>query len=145
MSKGIVALVALLWAGVAMAGFEVPRHVFTKEAQEEAFAKAKSAGKPLAFVLSDAKTTCPLCVGATNRMFEEMKSSAVLVLIQDRDEAPAIAKDAFREGKYIPKMVVVDPALSKVVGNVTYEAVKASGDDAFKDVKKAIRELKKGG
>lgn len=138
-------LIAILIAlpTLALAGFKIPGKVFEIAELDKAKAEAAQKGKPIAILYSDKDTTCPLCVNASETIIRELGSKTVMVYVRSAGSLPPAAQAALQAGAYIPKVAVLNGALDKSLGVVTYEAIKADPRKAFRDVEKAIREYKK--
>lgn len=138
-------LIAILIAlpTLALAGFKIPGKVFEIAELDKAKAEAAQKGKPIAILYSDKDTTCPLCVNASETIIRELGSKTVMVYVRSAESLPPAAQAALQAGAYIPKVAVLNGALDKSLGVVTYEAIKADPRKAFRDVEKAIREYKK--
>jgi hypothetical protein len=128
---------------LAVAGFKLPGKVFEVAELEKAKAEAQQKGKPIAILVSDKDTTCPLCSAASETIIRELGNKTVMVYARTKAELPAPAQEALRQGSYIPKVAVLNSTLDNALGTVTYEAIKADPRKAFRDVEKAIREYKK--
>ena len=128
---------------LALAGFKVPGKVFEIAELEKAKAEAAGKGKPIAILYSDKDSTCPLCSGASETILRELGGKTVMVYVRSAAELPPAAQEALRPGAYIPKVAVLNAALDRSLGLVTYEAIKADPRKAFREVEKAIREYKK--
>jgi hypothetical protein len=127
----------------ALADFKLPAKVFSLEELDKAKAEAASKKKPIAILLSDKDSTCPLCSNASQTMIKELGQKTVMVYVRDYKGLPPAAVEALTPGKYIPKVAVLDEKLEASLGMVTYESVKEDSRTAFRDVEKAIREYKK--
>jgi hypothetical protein len=136
-------LLFLALPAIAFGGFKLPGKVFEVADIEKAKAEAAQKGKPIAILYSDKNTTCPLCSNASETILRELGPKAVIVYADGTSSLPSTVQEALRPGKYIPKVAVLDASLERALGTVTYEAIKANRQTAFRDVSKAIREYKK--
>jgi hypothetical protein len=111
----------------------------------EAQAEAKSRKVALTFVMSDPKTTCPLCAEASGDAMKTLKPKCVIVFVnskvtEDWKQVPEIAQKALRSpesGQYIPKTVVLDAELTKVIDIIPY----ARDNERGKLLKEARKKL----
>ena len=143
-TAGLILIAIALLQGIAHAGFELPRGVYTYPEIENAKQEAQKKQKPIAVIWSDTGTDCGLCSSASLTMMDELKRKAVIVYLSTKtDEMPAFAREAFNRGKYIPKVGVFDMDLKTTLGVVIYEDVDEKGTDAFDDVLDKIRAYRK--
>ena len=139
---GIVLFSILLAASTALAGFNLKSGVYHMDELDAAESAALSARKPIAFLYSDQKTFCPLCIGASRQVMETLAGSCVVVYVSRSDAAnlPQQVQNALRSpaaGKYIPVVVVMSYDLKKVIAIVPYakgEAYKKLLSEAKKKV-----------
>jgi hypothetical protein len=140
-----IGLLVLAWACLAPTAAEaflMPKSVFRMHELDEAKAEAKEKGKAITFVYTREETTCGLCVRASLSAVDELKSKSVIVYAHTDETAklPAAVQQALRSpeaGGYIPKVVLVDANMDKVLAVVPY----ARGDRhvrLLKDAKKTI-------
>jgi hypothetical protein len=124
--RSIIAwLVILLAPLAARAGFELPTAVYRMDRLPRALAEARAKEKPLAFVQSDEGTTCPKCRAATLEAFQLLVDQCVVVYIGPGEGAqlPALVTAGLRSpeaGRFIPRAVVVDPQLSRIIAVIPY-------------------------
>ena len=139
------ALFAVLIASpsMALAGLKLPSKVYEEADLEKAKTEAATKGKPLSILYTDKDSSCPLCNNASATMIKELGNKTIMVYVRTINELPAPAKEALREGKFIPKIAVFDDKLEKALGTVTYESVKADSRKAFREVERAIKDYKK--
>ena len=122
---GIVLFSILLAASTAIAGFNLKSGVYGMNELDAAKTDALSGKKAIAFLYSDQKTFCTLCIGASRQAMETLAGSCVEVYVGKADAAklPQQVKDALRSpeaGKYIPVVVVMSYDLKKVIAIVPY-------------------------
>ena len=116
----------LLTASSATAGFRLPPGIYRMEAFSEAVVRAKQSNRPLAILLSDENSSCPLSDSASLDAIKKLRLRAVVVYAHSRgdwDSLPGIVKSAFRSpeaGKYIPIVIVVDADVTKVLAVIPY-------------------------
>ena len=142
----IVWAVFALFLANAEAGFRLPPTVYEVSEIETAIEKSKARNVPITFLVSDKDTTCGLCVRASEQIIDEMRISTVVVYLRSQNELPAGAKSAIQgvdRGQYIPYAFVFNNDLDKLIGVLRYEEIKADSRQAFREIKKSIRESKK--
>jgi hypothetical protein len=146
MQKVIVVLMtAVLLSSQAVAGFRIDKSVYRMDKLESAQAKAKSEGKPMTFLYTDENTTCGLCSGASVNLMDTLRKKTVVVYADsslDWAKLPGVVQEALRKpeaGKYIPKTVILDSELTKVITIVPY----ARGSEQDKLLKHAKKEISK--
>lgn len=118
----------LLMAGaLATAEFAIPKKAYRVSQFEEAKAEAAAAGKPITVILSDATTSCPLACDASTAVFNTLGRKTVIVYVgrggAEWQALPGLLKEAFQKpeaGTFIPKTVIVDPEVSRVIAFVPY-------------------------
>lgn len=138
-------LVGGLAAGAARAEFEMPKHAYRMDKLDQAKAEATAKGEPLAFIYTHEKTSCGLCRNASLNAADRLKSKTVVVYAnsdQDGGALPPVVKEALatpEAGKYVPKTVLVDAKLEKVLAVIPY----ALGDEQNKLIKAALRGVEK--
>lgn len=139
----LLLLLGLAGAAVAADGFRVPGTVFRMDELAQAQARAREKDKPIAFLYSDERTGCGLCVRASVQMIDELKMRCVLVYVDSRQNFtgyPPRVAEALRApegGQTIPKTIVMDADLDQVLLYVPY-ARGAALDDALKQAKKTL-------
>lgn len=143
---GICVALGLLTAHAVRAGFELPKKVQRMAQFEQVKSTAAASGKPIAIVLTDTETTCPLCRTASLAVMDALDRKTLIVYANARDDwraLPQLVRDAFEKpeaGEYIPKTVVVDAGLTRVIATVPYgkpDALDKSLDKAKKAISKA--------
>jgi hypothetical protein len=97
-----------------------------QQAQEEAQEEAQADDKQIVFLYSDEHTKCSLASGASIRIIQRFKRSAVIVYIckDGWAKVPRIVREAIKSpeaGKFIPKTIVVDSGITEVVSIIPYE------------------------
>jgi len=111
----------------ARAGFDVPRHVFPIDRLPQAVNKAKDMNQPVAFVFTDAGTSCGLCKAASLDVFNTLSRVAVIVYVDpdSTDRMPSIVQKAMNSpaaGRYVPITVVVDSSFTQVLFVIPYKS-----------------------
>jgi len=139
---GIVLCSILLAASTALAGFNLKSSVYRMDELDAAESAALSGRKPIAFLYSDQKTFCTLCIGASRQVMETLADSCIMVYVSTSDAAklPLQVQNALRSpeaGRYIPVVVVMSYNLKKVIAIVPYakgEAYKKLLSEAKKKI-----------
>lgn len=117
----LTCIVSLGWAS-----FDIPGHVYRIGDLVQAQEEAKADGKPIVFLYSNEDTDCPLAAGASINIMRKFEQSAVTVYVcrDDWAEIPLIVKHAINSpasGEFIPKTVVVDSDIKRVVSIIPYQ------------------------
>ncbi len=136
----------ILLTATAQAGFNMPPKSFTAGQAAEAAEAARAAGKPMAFLISDTETTCPLCADASKEIIKRLRSDAVMVYATGISALPEGVQRLVRgqdTGRFIPYVIVTDAAASTLMGIVRYEEIKENATRAFRDLDKAVKEYRK--
>ena len=130
----------------AYAGFQFPGIVWNHDKLEEAQAQARSKNKPLAFIYTRRSSSCGLNKAASLDAYEYLKGTSVIVYA-DCDKARKVLPKAVTEalsspaaGKYIPKVVIVDCEMSKVISTIPYTRDRSARKRAFREAAKKIEE-----
>lgn len=150
MHKAIaITAIGVLSVSQALAGFEVEDSVFRIDKLQQAKEKAEAEGLPITFMYSNEHTNCGLCSSASANILDTLEHESVLVYVEhgDLDKLPKIARKAINSPeakKYIPKTVVLDPEIEKVIAILPY-AVGDKQDDLLDEVEDAIEEAMPGG
>ena len=122
----VLVAVGLLVPGIVWAGFDLPKKVYKASQFEQAKTAAAAAGKPISIILTDTATDCPLATNASLTMIDSLDRKTVVVYASpqgDFGKLPPLVQEAFNKreaGTYIPKTVVVDADVSKVICIVPY-------------------------
>lgn len=116
--------------GIARADFRPRSGEYLVADIESAQSEARSGNKPLTFILTNPNTTC----GAARSMFNEvhrgLRGRSILVFCNssagaDRSMIPPMVTTAFSapaSGRFIPKTVVVDAEITRVLAHIPYTA-----------------------
>ena len=144
--KRIISLaISLVFVAAVHAETEFPRGTFEIADLEKAKSLATTEKKDIAFIYTDKNSTCPLCQGAAAAYIDAVKSKTVIVYLDAKGtnqwwaSLPKSVRDALTPGKFIPKIVVTDPTVSKVSGSLTYETYKEDDRKAIRGLKKAMK------
>ena len=141
----LLSIISLALAGLAAAEVKFPRHSFTHEKMADARKLAAEEKKPIAYVYTDKLSTCSLCNNATAEFLDAVKSKAVVVYLdskQNKDywnSLPAHIRDALAKTKFIPAMAVASPGNGSLVASITYDQFKADGRGSIRELKKCLR------
>lgn len=136
-------MLALSLASQALAGFKISKKTYRMDQLESAQSEAESKGKPITFVYTSAESTCPLCAAASLNVISELDSKSVVVYVDakaDWGKLPKLIQEATRQpeaGKFIPKTVVADSAMTNVIAIVPC-AHGAEQAKFLREAKKAI-------
>ena len=135
----------LLIAGNAPAEFTLPKKVYRIAELEKAQAEAESKGKPITIIYTDETTSCGLCAGASLNAADKLGSKTVVVYVSSREGSqslPDVVQQALRApeaGRFIPKTVIMDAALTRLLATVPY----AQSPEQDRLLKDALRSLPK--
>ncbi len=125
----IPAMVFLLSPALSYGEFSLPDYVYTMDDLDAAKVDADTYQQPISFVYSNEYTDCGLATSATLDAFSELVKTTIVVYASsnkedsDWDNIPTVVKRAIKSskaGKYIPKTVIVDENMSRVVAIVPY-------------------------
>ena len=109
-----------------VAGLPLPGYVYELVDIAEAQDEARQWGQLIAVVWTDLDCGCRLAESATYDTFRELHDDMTIVYAcseSDWKQLPSIVKQALRlteSGNYIPKTVIVDADMSKVIAIVPY-------------------------
>jgi len=141
------ACVVVIWSttgtNVVFAGFEMPRSVYRMNEFDAAKEEAKAKNKPITFIYTREDSSCGLCKAASLGAADRLKSKSVVVYAnspEDWSSLPSIVQTALKSeasGKFIPKTVVVDAALSQTLAIVPY-ARGSEFDENLNDARSTI-------
>lgn len=144
-------LLAFALAGLAQAEQKFPRGTFEFKDLDKAKAEAATEKKPIAFLLTDKNTTCPLCQNAASEFLDVVKSKAVIVYVSSAGNQsewnttwgalPEVAKKGLQAGKKIPKIAVTDAGVANLIASIDYDT-HTKDDKALREFKKALKPAK---
>ncbi len=123
------------------AELRLPHDSYTLDQLDAARAVALESKKPICFLLANKNTTCPPCMRASLLAIDELSPLTVLVYVSGEQlkQLPENLRDALgKQGHLIPKLVVTDHSTARVLGGVSYQAMKTESSAAFGEIKKAI-------
>lgn len=142
----VVCLCLLVVAVEAMADFKMPKKVYRMDRLEEAKAEAESKGQAVTIIFTHENTSCGLCVAASLNAAETLGRKTVVVYADcgtEWDKLPTAAQKALRApeaGRFVPKTVILDAALTNVLALVPY-AQGAAQNHLLKDAMKKLRDI----
>ena len=140
-----ICLLSSLIAQTSFGAVDLPKSSFPVKESDQAIEKAIKDKKPVAYILHDPKSTCPLSDDALEDYLKIIGKKCIIVEVSSKDKSrytlcPKEVKDALGKGRYIPKMVIVNPCDGSIIMNVLYEDRKKDQKKFSRDVKKAISE-----
>ncbi|WP_367874560.1 hypothetical protein [Luteolibacter sp. Populi] len=137
-------LLSLAFTGLCSAEQKFPRGTFESKDLDKAKAEATAQKKPIAFIMTDKDTTCPLCQGAASAFLDVVKSKAVIVYVNSKETStvwgglPEAARKGLEAGKFIPKMAVTDASAANLITSINYDSYTAD-DKILREFKKALK------
>jgi len=107
----------------------IPNGVFDSKDIDQARRKAKEDNIPIAFLWADSKTPSPEANEVSESVINFFRKKTIFVFVDaDDSEAwkhlPKKIKDAFNSkesGTYIPKTVLADPGITKIIAIIPYK------------------------
>ncbi len=131
--------------------FDPRRGEYLIDELAQARRQAREEGKPLTFVYTDPETSCGLARGMLAEVRRNLGGRSVLVFAdardsEDRDKLPRLVRSAFQRpesGRFIPKTVVVDGAISRVLAHVPYSRAAVARTQALENAQTVIREYRR--
>ncbi len=147
MRKRRCLMVAMLLVSTPVyAGFNLPREVYTFSRLKRAQAEARQKNKALTILYTKTSSTCPLNKKASLDAVHQLKSETIIVYADSkkgRGKLPKIVAEALsspKAGKYVPKVVVLDPDMTNVICIVPYARNENERKKLFQEAKKRIAE-----
>ena len=124
----IGAIFSMITASPSYAEFSIPSHVYTVDQIEEAKDIAKATAKALTFVYTNKDTKCGLATSASLDAFKELQKETIIIYAcsgndQTRSQIHSLVRRAInspQSGQYIPKTVIVDSKITKVIAIIPY-------------------------
>lgn len=143
------AILALLLAAPVALAVNIPRGSFSPEELDEAKARAAETGRPLAVIITNTGSTCPLCISSTAEAFSRLRSDYVLV-IEDaarNDKLPPALATATHpiyttKGNFIPIIAVVEPEDYRLLGGMCHNQIAEDSRRAFRTLATEVREAR---
>ncbi len=126
-----------------LAAFDLPGDYYLASDWKMAVAQAQSDHLPIAFLLSDRYTTCPLCSAASKDVLNALEGHAVIVYVESTDLPvlpPLVAKaiNSPESGKLIPITAITDSECGRVLVVIPY--IRDPGQ-RMAEITKAVAEL----
>ena len=121
-------IVLMITASPSYAGFSLPSHVYTVDQIEEAKDIAQATAKALTFVYTNKDTKCGLATSASLDAFKVLQKETIIIYACSGDDQtwsqiPSLVRRAInssQSGKYIPKTIIVDSKITKVIAIIPY-------------------------
>ncbi len=133
----------LLSLAVCHAEIKFPKGSYNADTREQALEQAGKDKKPVAYILTNKDTTCPLAAGATEDYLKAIGRKCVIVHLPSGKLYPKDLEDSIitelKKGRFYPKMVLWDAAEKKVLLTVTYEEHKEAPKETAKKIRKALQ------
>ena len=122
----MVLLVLMFSVSLASAAFDIPHQVYRIDQSQQAMEQARNDNKQIVFFYSNKDTNCPLASRASISIMQRSKYNAVIVYVgrEGWAKAPRIVREAINSpeaGRFIPKTIVVDSGITKVLSIIPYE------------------------
>ena len=141
-------LVCLLVTSISLAAGDVdmPRGFLTKKDYETAKKTAIEAKKPIAVMLTELKTDCPICEATSNQMIKAVRNRVVWVHVAPKEGYEGLPKavdEKVRTAKVYPFFAIVDPNSGEVLAFTHQKDYSADDRKALKSVKDAVRDYAK--
>ncbi|MDP8236404.1 MAG: hypothetical protein P9M08_08470 [Candidatus Erginobacter occultus] len=114
----------LMVAFAARAEFRLPAGVYRMDELGDARNRAARMRKPIAFLLSDESSSCPVTNKVSLEAIKKFRLRTVVVYAHSKNDwnsLPETVRRAFRTseaGRYIPKLVIIDPDFKDVLAIV---------------------------
>ncbi len=143
--RSLIFLGIFLIVSSTFAAFTVPCYVYRIDQLKEAQASAKNNGMVLTFLYSNENTSCSLATAASTDVIQELKQRSVIIYVNskngnDWEKVPAIVRRALissEAGRFIPKTVIVNAEMDKVIFIIPY----AAQPERNKLLKEAIKKI----
>ena len=122
----IATCIVIFIVSTALAGFPLKSGVYRINQLDTAKAEALSRNKAIAFIYSDENTTCPLCAGASIDAINYLSDVCEIVYVDkntDWEKLPELVRQAINSpaaGRFIPKTIIVDAQIEKVIAIAPY-------------------------
>ncbi len=124
----------------------IPSSAFKPSEYDEAVAKAKESGKPLAVVVTDTASSCPKCQAGNEAVFKRMRSKYVMVVEDQADKGETLSQEVkqktyqiYKEkGNFIPIVTVLSENDQRVLGGLCYDQIKKDDRGAFRDLEEEV-------
>jgi len=126
------------------AGFRLPECVYTLDQLKVAQDEARGKNKALTILYTHTSTTCGACRNASLDTVWKLKTKSVIVYVDCDTEGGKLPKIVYQAlctpeaGKYVPRVVILDPDMTKVIYIIPY-ARPVERSELFKEARKKIR------
>ena len=143
MKTVITVCFCLLITVMARADFTMPDNAYRMPRLEEAKAEAKLNGRAITIIFTHEKTSCGLCKAASLKAAETLGKATVVVYANADNEwhllptSVQMALDSPEAGRFVPKVVILDPELNTVFAIVPY----AESSEYVRRLNDAIKRL----
>jgi hypothetical protein len=124
----------------------MPRGFVSKKDYEAAKKTALAEKKPIAVILTEIKTDCPICEATSNAMIKSLRNRVVWVHVAPKegyDGLPKAVDEKFRSAQVYPFFAIVDPESGEVLAFTHQKDYSADDRKALKGVKEAVRDYAK--
>jgi len=140
--------ICLLLTCLSLAAGEVdmPRGFLAKKDYETAQKTAAAEKKPIAVMLTEIKTNCPICENTSNAMIKALRNRVVWVHVAPKEGYDGLSKavdEKFRTAKVYPFLAIVDPISGEVLAFTHQKEYSADNRKSLKSVKDAVRDFSK--
>ena len=141
-------LICVFATSLCLAAGEVdmPRGFLPKKDYETAKKTAIAEKKPIAVMLTEIKTNCPICESTSNAMIKSVRNRVVWVHVAPKEGYEGLPKavdEKFRTAKVYPFFAIVDPDSGEVLAFTHQKEYSADDRKALKSVKDAVRDYGK--
>lgn len=144
--KILFSLAIAAFATTSLLDARIPSSAFKPSEYDEAVAKAKESGKPLAVVVTDTASSCPKCQAGNAAVFKRMRSKYVMVVEDEAEKGETLPQDVkqktyqiFKEkGNFIPIVTVLSENDQRVLGGLCYNQIKEDDRGAFRDLEEEV-------
>ena len=136
----------MITASPSYAGFSLPSNVYTVDQLEEAKDIAQATTKALTFVYTNKDTKCGLATSASLDAFKELQKETIIIYACSGDDQtwsqiPSLVRRAInssQSGKYIPKTIIVDSKITKVIAIIPYTKDPNKRKQIFKEANNIV-------
>ena len=147
-----LAAVGLGYPG-AEAQLEVPRGAFRIADLEKVQQEAALSNRAITFLFTNSGSACGLCIRASQDTMQHLINRTSLVFVDQRDgdfgKLPRKVQQAMNSeaaGSFIPKTVIMDPALEQVIDVIPYIGMSTERDSRLRNANRkaleAMREIR---
>lgn len=151
--KAFLKVFAAIFALAALVEARIPSGAFKPSEYQEALAKAKESGRPIAVVVTDTASSCPKCQTGNEEVFKRMRSKYVMVVEDQADKGEKLAPEVARKtheifnqkGNIIPIVTVLSEDDERLLGGLCYNQIAKDGRNAFRTLEKEVEQAKAAG